>query len=92
MFKCLLNNIPDVVIGKAVKNVFTRLTIGNKIALSQDLKLMRYSGFCHSQKICNIANAHRLTVYGKENADACRITKHFEKVREIVEPLTLKPI
>lgn len=85
MFKSLLYNIPYVIVGKAVKNVLTRLTIGDKIALAEDLKLMRNGRFRHSQKVGNIANAHRLAVNGKKNADSGRITEDLEEIRQIVK-------
>lgn len=85
MFKSLLDNIPYVIVGKAVKDVLTRLAIGDKIALTEDLKLMRNGRFRHSQKIGNIANTHRLAVNGKENADSGGIAKDLEEIRQIVK-------
>ena len=90
MFESLLDNIPDVVICQGVVNVFTRLAIGDKVALSEDFQLVGHGRFCHTKQACNIANAHRLSVNGKEYADTCGITENLEEVREIVENILIR--
>ena len=71
MLEGFLDDITDVIILKSVKYVFTRLTIADKIALSQNLKLMRNGRFGHSEQACNIADAHRLSVDCEKYADSC---------------------
>lgn len=85
MFESLLDNIPDVIVGKRVINILPRLAIGDKVALAKHFKLMGHRGFCHTEQIRNIANTHGLAVYGEKYADAGGIAQNLEKVREVIE-------
>lgn len=87
MFESLLDNIADMIVGKGVINVFTRLAIGDQITLAQNLQLVRHGGFGHTKQICNVADAHRFAVYGKKYTDAGGVTKDLEEVREVVESI-----
>ena len=85
MIESLLDNIPDVIVGKLVENVFTNLTVFNESVLSQYLELMRYRGLSHTESNSNIANAHWRTVYNKKYAESRRVTENLEKVGEIIK-------
>ena len=85
MLKSLFDNVADVLVGKAVIYVLSRLAIGDKIALPENLQLMRYGRFSHAEKISNIAHAHRLALNGEKYADPCGIAEYLKEVRQIVQ-------
>ena len=85
MLKSLFYNIAHVIVGKLIVDVFARLRIFDKSVLPKHLELMRYCGFCHTERCGYIANAHWRAVYGKEYAKTRRVSKHLEKVGQIVK-------
>ena len=85
MLECLFDNISHVVVGKGVKNILARFSVSDKVALAKHFQLMRNGRFRHSEKLGNIANAHRLAVYGEEYAHSRGITEYLEKVGKVVE-------
>ena len=81
MLESLLDNILDVAVGKTVKNVLPRLAVGDKIRLAKYLQLMGYRGFRHTEKLCNVTNAHSFFVYCKKDAHSRRVTENLKKIR-----------
>ena len=79
------DNIANVVVCKAVDNVFALLTVGYKVCLAQGLYLVGNGGAGHSQKVGNVANAHWTLIDGEKDAHSCGIAENFEKVRKVVE-------
>ena len=78
-------NVADVVVGKAVNYVFTRLTVGYKRCLAQSFYLMGNGRASHTEKVSNIAYAHRTLVDSKKNAHSCRVAKYFKEIGKIIK-------
>jgi len=70
MLESFFYNIAHVIVREGVVNVFAGTAVGDEVALTEDLELMRNGGFGHSEERCYIADAHRIAVYGKQNADS----------------------
>ena len=78
-------NVADVVVGKAVNYVFTRLTVGYKRCLAQSFYLMGNGRASHTEEVGNITYAHRALIDSKKNAHSGRVSKYLKEIGKIIE-------
>ena len=85
MLKRLFDYIAHMLVSQRVIYIFTRLTIGDKVALSQYLQLVRNRRFRHTEQIGNVTNAHGLALNGEEYAYSGRVAEDLKEVGEVIK-------
>ena len=85
MLERLFDNVAHVLVGRLIEYVLADLIVLDQTVLSQDLELMGNRRLGHTESGCNVTNAHRRAINGKEYTESGGITKYLEKVGQIVE-------
>ena len=74
-----VDNLVDMLVVKAIENIFALAAVFDQFALTQGIELMRNSGFAHLEHGSQITNAHFRLRQRPHNSDAGRIAKDFEQ-------------
>jgi hypothetical protein len=89
MLKTLFKNVPDMAVGKGVKDNFPLFIGFHEIGKPEGFKLVGYGGFGHVEESGKVADAHFITTQGPEDFKPGFISKHLVEVRQIVKSAAL---